>query len=320
MKKESSPTVVVVGSANVDFIMKMDRLPRVGESVTNATFTQAFGGKGANQAVAAARSASGARGGAPVAGRVSFAASVGTDMYAPEMISSWRSSGLDTRFVRQTGDHTGSALIMIGAGGENMISAAPAANDFLTSDHIDALEPILAGAQYVLIQFEIPEATTEHLLVAARRIGVPVIWNVAPMRSLRRDLIGMAPIIVVNETEAAAIAGGDVSDVSSAEAAARAIRDLGAGSVIVTLGEQGSVVLESADAALVPAFPVEAVDTTAAGDTYCGCLVTALSEGLDMAGAVRFASAGAAISVGRLGAQPSVPWREEINAFLADRT
>ena len=316
MGQTASSEIVVIGSANIDFIMKMDRLPRVGESITNATFSQALGGKGANQAVAAACSSKGAGVGAPAGGHVSFVASIGNDQYGADMLSSWAESCLDTDHVSRVDGHTGSALIMIGEGGTNYISAAPAANDQLLPERVDSLQSILSAARYILIQFEIPELTTERILQVAARLHVPVVWNIAPMRALRPDLIGMAGIVVINETEAEVITGLTVSDGASAEAAARAIRDLGTTSVIVTLGEAGSVVVSPAGVAAVPAFEVEAVDTTAAGDTYCGCLVTALSEGRDLPDAVRFASAGAALSVGRLGAQPSIPWRTEIDEFV----
>jgi len=298
--------------------MKVDRLPRVGESITNADFSQALGGKGANQAVAAACSSSGAAVGEPAGGHVSFVASIGDDQYAAEMLTSWAESGLDTSHVSRVEGNTGSALIMIGEGGNNYITAAPAANDQLLPEHIDSCQSILSGARYILIQFEIPETTTERVLRLASDMDVPVVWNVAPMRALRRDLLAMAEIVVVNETEAEVITGVAVADIASAEAAARAIRDLGTASVIVTLGEAGSVVVTKTGTVAVPAFVVEAVDTTAAGDTYCGCLVTALAEGRDFPDAVRFASAGAALSVGRLGAQPSIPWRAEIDEFLRD--
>ena len=316
MGQTTSSEIVVIGSANIDFIMKMDRLPRVGESITNATFSQALGGKGANQAVAAACSSKGAGVEAPAGGHVSFVASIGNDQYGADMLSSWAESGLDTDHVSRVDGHTGSALIMIGEGGTNYISAAPAANDQLLPERVDSLQSILSAARYILIQFEIPETTTERILRMAVEVDVPVVWNIAPMRALRPDLIGMAGIVVVNETEAEVITGLTVSDGASAEAAARAIRDLGTTSVIVTLGEAGSVVVSPAGVAVVPAFEVKAVDTTAAGDTYCGCLVTALSEGRELPDAVRFASAGAALSVGRLGAQPSIPWRTEIDEFV----
>ena len=305
-----TPRIVVVGSANIDFIMKMERLPRVGESVTSGTFDRAFGGKGANQAVAAARAAG--AGGPGVA----LVASLGGEPYADDMIASWKEAGLDVSAVIRADTYTGTALIMIGEAGRNYISVAPGANDTVTPERIDAVAHLIAGADYVLTQFEIPEQTLEHLLKTAAAAGVPVVWNVAPMRAVRRDLVGTADTVVVNETEAESITGLAVGDLPSAVAAARSIRDLGARAAIITLGAEGSVVADPDGDAHVKAFPVDAVDTTAAGDTYCGCLVTALAEGRAMPDAVRFASAAAAISVGRLGAQPSIPRRGEIDEFL----
>ena len=316
MDTSSGPRIVVVGSANIDFIMKMDRLPREGESVTNAVFNQAFGGKGANQAVAAARSTAGARAGAPVPGMVSMIASLGHDQFADEMIEGWAGSGLDTGNVSRAEGPTGCALIMIDKDGSNLISAAPSANDQLLPARIDELKPVIGGAGYVLIQFEVPESTTERVLDVATAAGVPVVWNVAPMRAVRPDLVGRASIVVVNETEAESITGIPVTDTASARAAAGALLALGPSAAIVTLGEAGSMMVSDRGAGQVPAFPVVAVDTTAAGDTYCGCLVTALTEGKSLTEAVSFASAGAALSVQRLGAQPSVPWRNEIDEFL----
>ena len=190
MDETTSSEIVVIGSANIDFIMKMDRLPRVGEPITNATFSQALGGKGANQAVAAACSSKGAEAGAPAGGHVSFVASVGNDQYAADMLSSWAGSGLETSHVSRADGHTGSALIMIGEGGTNYISAAPAANDKLLPEHIDSFQSILRAARYILIQFEIPEITTERILeLAARckRVGgtFTLLWHNTSLRGPR---------------------------------------------------------------------------------------------------------------------------------------
>lgn len=318
MAETKSGEIIVIGSANIDFIMKADRLPSVGESVTNAEFSQAFGGKGANQAVAAARSVSGAAVNAPVEGCVSFVASVGNDQYADDMIGSWSESGIQTHHVVKADTHTGCALIMIGEGGNNYITASPAANDRLLPEHISRLAGAIGGASFILMQFEVPESTTEKVLEVAEEKNVPVVWNVAPMRAVRKDLIGRASTIIVNETEAERITGIRVTDTASAESAGAAITKMGAAAAIVTLGAAGSMVADESGSTLVSAFPVEAVDTTAAGDTYCGCLTTALAEGMELPDAVRFASAGAALSVQRLGAQPSVPWRSEIEEFLRD--
>jgi len=311
--------VVVVGSANVDLIMKSDRLPRPGETITSARFSRAFGGKGANQAVAVARSCSGASPGMPVGDRVTFIASVGQDSDGSDMVESWRESGIDTSRVSTSHSHTGCASIMIGGDGENMIVAAPGANDDLTATRVEASAASIAEADYLLLQFEIPEESVRRSLQIAREHGTPVVWNLAPMRSRPDRLLRDVRLVVVNETEAELITGVPVGGTDSAGDAARSIIDLGAKAAIVTLGRRGSVIATGSDSSHVPAFAASAVDTTAAGDTYCGCLVCALAEGMDLLEAIRFASAGAAISVGRLGAQPSVPWRSEIDDFLSSR-
>jgi ribokinase len=304
-------SIVVIGSSNVDFIMKMDHLPARNETVTNATFMQTFGGKGANQAVAAGRAG----------GHVIFVNCVGDDPYAEEMVAGFEASGVRTdHIIHEQGVASGSALVMIGEGGHNYISVAPGANARLTPNRVEALRNLIAGAAYVLMQYEIPRETIERALELAADEDVPVVWNYAPANPFDVAYLNNVEIVVVNEPEASALSGLEVTDVESAEAAAVELRELGVSTAIITLGEAGSVIAtREGDITHVPAFPVEAVDTTAAGDTYCGCLVVALAEGKNLTEAVRFASAAAALCVQKLGAQPSTPWREDIDAFLAER-
>jgi ribokinase len=304
-------SIVVIGSSNVDFIMKMDHLPARNETVTNATFMQTFGGKGANQAVAAGRAG----------GHVIFVNCVGDDPYAEEMVADFEASGVRTdHIIHEQGVASGSALVMIGEGGHNYISVAPGANARLTPNRVEALRNLIAGAAYVLMQYEIPRETIERALELAADEDVPVVWNYAPANPFDVAYLNNVEIVVVNEPEASALSGLEVTDVESAEAAAVELRELGVSTAIITLGEAGSVIAtREGDITHVPAFPVEAVDTTAAGDTYCGCLVVALAEGKNLTEAVRFASAAAALCVQKLGAQPSTPWREDIDAFLAER-
>ncbi|MBN1249569.1 MAG: ribokinase [Anaerolineae bacterium] len=305
--------IVVIGSSNVDFIMKMDHLPARDETVTNATFMQTFGGKGANQAVAAARAG----------GDVIFVNCVGDDPYAEPMVAGFRESGIRTDHIfHETGVACGAALVMIGEGGHNYLSVAPGANARLTPERIEGLRGVLAGAAYVLMQFEIPAETIARTLEIAAEAGVPVVWNYAPANPFDVAQLDKVAIIVVNEPEATALSGVTVTDRASTELAALKLREMGAGIAIVTLGEGGSVIAAPdgpGRTTHVPAFPVEALDTTAAGDTYCGCLCAALAEGRPLEEAVRFASAAGALCVQRLGAQPSEPWRNEIDAFLAER-
>jgi ribokinase len=302
--------ITVIGSSNIDFAMKMDHLPSVGESVPDAEFMQTFGGKGANQAVAAARAG----------GTVSFVNCVGDDPYAAQMVRNFEDDGIDTAHLYHERDiASGTALIMVGEGGSNYLSVAPGANYRLTPERIDETRPLIAESAWVLMQYEIARPTVERVLEVAAEEGTPVIFNVAPAREIAADRLAAVHTLVVNENEAAAVSGLPVDDADQARRAALSLRERGPEVVIVTLGPAGSIVAGPDGVSHVAAFPVEAVDTTAAGDTYCGCLAVGLAEGMSLEDAVRFASAGAAISVRTMGAQPSTPRREAIDAFLADR-
>lgn len=302
--------ITVIGSSNIDFAMKMDHLPAVGESVPDAEFVQVFGGKGANQAVAAARAG----------GTVSFVNCVGDDPYAGQMVAGFEADGIDTsRLYREAGVSSGAALIMVGEGGNNYLSVAPGANYRLTPERIDESRELIADSAWVLMQYEIARPTVERVLDVAGEERTPVIFNFAPARDFPRERLASVHTLVVNENEAATLSGMPVGSEPEARRAAEALRDTGADVVIVTLGPAGSLVVNADGVSRVEAFPVDAVDTTAAGDTYCGCLSVALAEGKSFEDSVRFASAAAAISVGRMGAQPSTPHREEIDRFLASR-
>jgi ribokinase len=307
-----SRPIVVIGSSNVDFIMKMDHLPARDETVTGAVFMQTFGGKGANQAVAAGRAG----------GNIIFVNCVGDDPYAETMVAGYEISGVRTdRIFHETGIASGAALVMVGEGGHNYLSVASGANARLTPARVDSVRDLIAAAAYVLMQFEIPAESIARVLDIAVEEGVPVVWNYAPANEFDVSHLGKVAILVANEPETAALTGLPVTDVTSAQVAARELLALGVGTAIVTMGEAGSVIATADSDAIdhVGAYPVEAVDTTAAGDTYCGCLVVALAEGKSLPEAVSFAGAAAALSVQKLGAQPSMPWRPEIDAFLAAR-
>lgn len=299
--------IVVVGSSNVDLLIKMDHLPGVGETVTDGEFFQVYGGKGANQAVAAARSG----------GLVRFVNCVGEDAYTPQMLRNYESDGIDTRWVfREKGVASGHALIMIGEAGNNYLAVAPGANYRLTPQKISEALPAFEEAGMILMQYEIPEETIKRVIDLAAGMSIPVLWNFAPARVFDNAYLHRAEILVLNEVEAEFLAG---IPVSGAEGAARAAGRLMAGgvrTVIITLGREGAFAMSGEEHCVVPAFRVTAVDTTAAGDTFCGCLAVALLEGSSLERAVRFASAAAAISVTRMGAQPSAPTRQEIDAFL----
>lgn len=299
--------VLVVGSSNTDLVIRVPRIPRPGETVLGGAFSTAAGGKGANQAVAAARAG----------GRVAFVARIGDDQFGRESLEGLGRDGIDTRFVLTTpGAASGIALITVDERGENSISVASGANALLSAADVGRAAEAFAAADIVLLQLESPLETVEAAAREAKRRGVPVILNPAPARELGDALLAGVSVLTPNEHEAGLLTGIPVRDERSARDAARRLRERGPGTVIVTLGERGVLALAAGFEASLPAFKVKPVDTTAAGDVFNGALAVALAEKLPLPDAVRFAQAAAAISVTRPGAQPSAPTRAEIEALL----
>lgn len=302
--------IVVIGSSNVDFIMKMARLPEKGETITDAVFLQTFGGKGANQAVGAAKAG----------GDVWFVNCVGDDGFAPLLLENMRQAGVNVGYVRRERDiATGAALVMVGDAGQNYLSVAPGANYRLTPAMIAEIKPLLQKAAILVLQYEIPPETLYACIDLAHALGLPMLFNLAPARPFDAAYLPKVTYLAVNESEAQSLCGFAVNTPQAVEQAAEALLARGAGTVIITLGADG-VYLASADLRQhIPAFKVEAVDTTAAGDVFSGALAVALVEGKPLTEAARFACAASAISVTRLGAQPSAPGREEIEQFCSAR-
>jgi len=299
--------IVVVGSSNVDLVMKMSRLPQRGESVSDAVFLQTFGGKGANQAVAAAKAG----------GRVHFVNCVGDDSYGGQVIHNLQQAGVNTQYVfMESGVASGTALIMVGPGGENYLGVAPGANYRLGRAQVDQAKSLICSAAMVVLQYEIATDTLTYVIDMAHQARRPILLNLAPPRPIAEGTLSKLDILVVNETEASFLCGLPVGDAAQAWQAASALLAKGPKQVILTLGANGLIALSAQQRQQVPAFEVQAVDTTAAGDVFCGALAVALVEGQDLRHSLRFASAASAISVTRMGAQPSIPNRDEINAFL----
>lgn len=301
--------IMVIGSTNVDFLIKSEKLPASGETVTGGTFMQNFGGKGANQAVGAARAG----------GNVTFVTCLGEDLYAEELVRSFRKDGIDTRYVfKESAAATGSALIMLDKNGNNCISVAPGANFRLTPYHVELAREDFLKADLIVLQMEIPFETNAFIFEQARKHGKKVLFNLAPARSFDLSVLQHTYAFVVNEVEAAMVTGLKVDTDEEIIAASKALLDLGCRIAVITLGARGSFVASQEYSQFVPAFKVIPVDTTAAGDVYCGSLAVALTEGKSLVEAVRFAGAASAISVTRMGAQPSAPLRKEINEFIKD--
>lgn len=302
--------VLVVGSSNTDMVVRVPRIPRPGETVLGTDFAMAGGGKGANQAVAAARAG----------GRVTFVARVGDDIFGERAIADLAADGLDTRFVLRTpGSASGIALINVDERGENSISVASGSNALLSVDDVKSAAAAFREADIVLLQLESPLATVTAVVRAAGEAGVPVVLNPAPARPLDADLLAGIAVLTPNETEAELLSGIPVRDDGGVRDAAAWLRRRGPRTVIVTLGQRGIYAAAPDLEGFFPAFGVEAVDTTAAGDVFNGALAVALAEKSPLAGALRFAQAAAAISVTRPGAQPSAPTRAEIGMFMNSR-
>lgn len=298
--------IVVIGSSNTDMVVKTSHLPAGGETVLGGTFFMNAGGKGANQAVAAAR----------YGNRVVFVAKTGDDLFGKQVLKSLEQDNIVTDYVFVDKENpSGVALITIDSEAENCIVVAPGANMSLSPADIDVASEEIRNADVLLMQLESPVETVTYAAKMAAEAGVPVILNPAPAPAepLSEELLKNLYLITPNRSEASRLSGIEVKDMESAYRAAKAIRDMGPKCVIITLGNEGSLLDDGAMPMRVEALKVEAVDTTAAGDTYNGVLASVIAEGRSLIEAMREANVAAAISVTRMGAQPAAPTREEIN-------
>ena len=296
--------ILVVGSANADLMIAMPKLPNPGETVRGHDFLVAPGGKGANQAIAAAR----------LGGDVGFIGSIGDDDFGRSIKKSLLDSGVDTaRLCVRPNSATGVALIFSEACGENMIVIAAGANDFLLPADIDAAADAIAGASIIVCQFESPAATIERLVTVAKLSGVPVLLNPAPARRMADEMVDGIRFLVPNRQELAHLTGLPTRTLADVEAAAKALLVRGAESVIVTLGREGVLRASVAGARVFPAPIVEAVDTTGAGDTFVGGFAAEWCRTSDVDAAISFAQRAAAYSVTGRGAQASMPWLSDLD-------
>lgn len=292
--------IVVVGSSNTDMVVKLPRLPRPGETVLGGSFYLAAGGKGANQAVAASRAG----------GEVALVACLGEDLFGEQALRGFVEDGIDVRHLVRTAEApSGVALIAVDARGENSIAVASGANALLQPHHVERVASAIAAADVLLMQLEIPPETVEAALAVAAEHGTRVVLNPAPARPLSDEVLRGVSVLTPNAAEAGELAG--VPSGHCVEAAS-VLLSRGVDAVIVTLGAEGVYALTAEGGRRTPAFPVPVEDTTAAGDVFSGALAVALAEGQALEEAVTFASAAAALSVTRRGAQPSAPHRHEI--------
>ena len=296
--------VVVVGSLNMDLVARAQRLPQSGETLSGESFVTLPGGKGANQAVAAAR----------LGADVAMIGCLGDDAYGQQLLEALRDERIDCQAVRiAPGVSSGVALIVVDAASQNAIVVVPGANGRLLPESVQCFDHLLQEAQLIICQLEVPSATVAWVLARGRELGKTVILNPAPAAGpLPAGWLGHIDYLIPNESEAQALTGLAVTDFASASLAGEQLRALGADKVIVTLGAKGAVVVSGQGGRHFPAPSVTAIDTTAAGDTFVGAFAAALARGLEEGEAIAFGQRAAALSVTRAGAQPSIPFLTEL--------
>jgi len=296
--------ILIIGSSNTDMVIKADHLPRPGETILGGTFFMNPGGKGANQAVSAAR----------LGGQVTFICKIGNDIFGQQSKQLFEKEGIDTSYILSDSTNpSGVALITVDSKAENCIVVASGANANLLPADLSAAHKAIEKADIILMQLEIPVETIKYVTRIARELNKKVILNPAPAQLLDSELLQSIYMITPNETEAEMISGIKITDNDSLIASAQAILDKGAQSVIITLGAKGAFLFNKDFQLTIPTYKVDAVDTTAAGDVFNAALAIAVSEELDLPEAVRFANKAAAISVTRIGAQASAPYRHELD-------
>jgi ribokinase len=300
-----SDRILVVGSTNMDLIVQTDRLPAPGETVLGGTFFQAHGGKGANQAVAAARSG----------GKVTFLSSVGDDAFGLECLAAIKEEGIDTAHARVVSAATGIALITVDTNAENCIVVAPGANATLGAVQIEDAFKALPDLAVCICQLETPLSGVQHALSIAKKRNLLTILDPAPAVSLEASLLGNVDCITPNATEAEALTGIRPDTRRSAIASAQKLRESGVGTVIITLGSEGAILVDESEPLTMSAPTIEAVDSTAAGDSFTGCLGARVSIGDTFRQALPYAVCAGALTATTFGAQPSIPTADRINCL-----
>lgn len=296
--------IVVIGSCNTDMVVKANRLPIPGETILGGTFYMNPGGKGANQAISASR----------LGAEVTFISKIGYDLFGLQALEIYKSEKINTDFIfTDSKSPSGVALISVDSFGENSIIVAPGANRSLSTEDICKAVSKIVEADIILIQLEIPMEAVEYAVELANRYGKKIILNPAPASGLSDSFLSNIHAILPNRIEAEMLSGVKVTDIESAHRAAQIIGERGIENVVITLGKEGAYVKEGEMYTLLPAKEVEAIDTTGAGDVFCGAFSVYLSEGHSLTDAVKFANIAASLAVTRIGAQSAIPYRSEIN-------
>lgn len=299
--------IVVVGSSNTDMVIKSAKLPIPGETVIGGTFWMGAGGKGANQAVAAAR----------LGGRVSFISKVGMDIFGDQALENFQRDKIDISGIgRDKTAASGVALIMVDSEGENIISVAPGANFSLSPEDVEKHANLFADAGVVLLQLEIPLETVKTAAHLGAKHGAEVILNPAPAYSLESKLLKNISILTPNRNEAQLLTGTPIVNEATAQKAARELQRQGVKNVIITLGKMGAMLATPDDIKFMPAYPVKAVDATGAGDAFNGAIAAAMMQGMPLPDAIRFANAVSALTVSQPGAQSALPYLDQVYQFL----
>jgi ribokinase len=303
------PRICVVGSSNIDLISRVPRLPKLGETIVGHSFHMGFGGKGANQAVMAAR----------LGAQVTMVTKIGRDVFGEGTRRNYEEQGIATTYVMDDERFSGVAPIFVDDSAQNFIVIIPGANLGLSPTDAHNAASVIHSADALICQLEVPVETTLEAFRVAKAKGVRTVLNPAPAAPLPDELLRLTDLCVPNETEAEALAGQAVTTVAQAGTAAKALMRRGPRTVIITLGDRGSLLAEDQTVELIPPVRVTAVDPTGAGDAYIGSLAVFLAEGLPMRDAVRRANAVAALSVTRVGTQVSFPTRSAADAFLTEQ-
>ncbi len=299
-----SKRILIVGSLNMDLVVNVARHPEPGDTVLGGDLQTFPGGKGANQAVAAAKAG----------GDAAMLGLIGADSYGSTLLESLAKAGVDAKAIQQISGPSGVALIAIDEAGENTIIVSPGANGKLTPERLS--DDVLEEVALVLMQLEVPLETVREVAARAQQRGIEVMFNAAPVQDLPRDLLPNLSYLILNEGEAAFLSDMSVTDEASALAAAKRLRESGVSAVVITLGAQGVIWSSEEDEGHLPAHQVEVVDTTASGDAFCGALAVQLANGHTLAESLRFANAAGALAATKKGAQPSLPSASDIERLM----
>jgi ribokinase len=300
------PKIVVIGCLHTDFTVKVKTIPRIGESVLGKSFKRSPGGKGANQAVAAAR----------LGADVVLIGRVGADVFGKELIKNLRENGIDTKYIIEDSEtYTGLALIMVDEDGDNILAVASGADMRIRKEDIDRAEEIIKLSDILLIQLETPLQIVEYAINIAFNKGVKVLLNPAPAQKLSKDLLKKVYVLIPNEKEAELLSNVKIKDLNSSKISAKKLLENGTKNIVITLGKNGSIIATKEETVHINGLNVNAIDTTGAGDAFCGALAVALSSGKELKEAVIYANYAGALATTKIGAQEALPTKEELENF-----